>query len=219
MKERPILFSGPMVRAILEGRKTMTRRLVKPQLVEHVHYDTFNREIKLWSVPKPKSSGGGVVAGQLPALAELCPYGQVGDRLWVRETWAEVGSFDPGLIVYRADYPLCVPACFENVPDEQEVSWKPSIHMYRKHSRIVLEVSSVRLERVCEADDTNILREGIQECTKDGDLYKYGLDEWPWSEWALSPLEAWRKLWVQINGRDSWDANPWVWVVEFRRVV
>ena len=90
--------------------------------------------------------------------------------------------------------------------------------MPRWASRILLEVVSVRVEHVCEADDTSIMREGIQKCTKDGELYKYGLDEWPWSEWCLSPLEAWRKLWIQINGHESWDANPLVWVIEYRRV-
>ena len=136
----------------------------------------------------------------------------IGWRLWVRENFAEINdhNFSVEGYQYQADGNGLI-SCAKG-------RWKPSIHMPRWASRILLEVVGVHVERVCEADDTSIMREGIQKCTKDGELYKYGLDEWPWSEWCLSPLEAWRKLWIQINGHESWDANPLVWVIEYRRV-
>ncbi|MCY0853841.1 hypothetical protein [Cupriavidus sp. D39] len=105
---RPILFSGAMVRAILDGRKTQTRRVVK--------------ERHLVAAPP---------ASFFQYLREACPFGKPGDRLWVRETWAQPAALDPGPTVYRADYPACVPAGYENVPPVEAVTWKPNIHMPR----------------------------------------------------------------------------------------
>jgi hypothetical protein len=194
VKERPILFSAPMVRAILEGRKTVTRRAVK-------------------------GSGLNFLADFTPEYVALpennfCPYGKPGDRLWVRETcfindyrqagvpFEERANVD---LVYRAD-PL---------PDwegeESLITWRPSIHMPRWASRILLEITAVRVERLQEISRADIRAEGLQ-CPPE-----LGSDDVSpnYRDWYPA---AWRQLWESINGADSWNANPWVWVVEFKQV-
>jgi hypothetical protein len=141
MRERPILFSGSMVRALLDGRKTQTRRVVK---LPH------NNPLGTWEPTTFGGPNGGRTAdGETVPLqvtiwhtrtgdSLLCPYGQPGDRLWVRETWAQPTTLDPGPTVYRADYPASVPSGFENVPSDDAIKWRPSIHMPRAASRITL---------------------------------------------------------------------------------
>ena len=168
MKERPILFSAPMVRAILDGSKTQTRRVVKGEVVE-----------------------GGV--------AEGCPHGTVGDRLWVRETFRlSVPAHDgqTGFAIYKSD--------FSNPP---QGLWKPSIYMPRKASRITLEITDVRVERLKDISESDARAEGVQASNtaemKDG-----------------SPCYSlpYRALWETINGTGSWDLNPWVWAITFKRI-
>jgi hypothetical protein len=193
IKERPILFSGPMVLAILEGRKCQTRRVVK-----HVtHPDCPYLD--------------------LAGMAVACPYGQPGDRLWVREAFA--GGGHGQRVVYRADEPS-YPA----------YRWRPSIHMPRCASRITLEITGVRVERLNDISEADAISEGIKALSKDGGrTIKYGIpdrdglpgnddDGWHWRNWMPDATLAYRQLWNQINGHDSWDANPWVWVLEFRKV-
>lgn len=180
--ERPILFSAPMVRAILEGRKTQTRRIVKHQPLP-------------WVGPDP------------PGWPPPCPYGQLGDRLWVRETWAQPTSLDPGPTFYRADYPSCVPRQFENVPPAEAVRWRPSIHMPRWASRITLDVTGVRIERLQDISEADAMAEGVVE------THAHLRDLGPCMEWCY----AFEDLWTRINGAGSWNANPWVWVIEFKR--
>ena len=172
-----------MVRALLDGSKTQTRRVVKPQ---------------------PDHNGGvnACLSVDDQAFIDTCPYGVVGDRLWVRETWAEVGTNDPGLTVYRADYPECVPSHYENVPPASEVTWKPSIHMHRHRSRITLEITGIRVERLNEISEADVVAEGIASA--------------PAGEYGMA---AYRSLWNTINGPGSWEANPWVWVIAFRRAI
>jgi hypothetical protein len=200
IKERPILFSAPMVRAILEGRKTVTRRPVKG--VGLVWLDNFKPEY----VADPDNN--------------LCPYGKPGDRLWVRETWycdhdevqrgpylqpADMTDLDEarenGDLVYAAD---------GLTPYEQDQpKWKPSIHMPRWASRILLEITDVRVERLQDISRADIRAEGLQ-CPPDlasDDVSPNYRDWYP---------AAWRELWESTGG--DWDANPWVWVVEFKRV-
>lgn len=205
MKERPILFSAPMVRAILSGQKTQTRRAVKPQ----PYIDTMGNFcwnggnfgqgfdgplVQAIASPIPSSKTGRV----------LCPYGKPGDRLWVRETFQRFS--DDGEIMYRAD-PASLQAMNELKYDEcQEARWRPSIHMPRWASRILLEVVSVRVERLQEISKEDLAAEGIQE------LIDGGIDH------DGTPLDTYCTLWESINGAGSWDKNPWVWVVEFKRI-
>lgn len=184
MKERPILFSGPMVCAILDGKKTQTRRVMKA--VKHPDFGNLY---------EPSC----MAREEQHAIERACPYGQPGDRLWVRETW---NQFD-GWAGYRyaADYdgwgigPDDDP---DHVPDH-EVRWKPSIHMPRAASRITLELTGVRVEPLQAISDADSIAEGAA-----------GHPDGPW--------HAYRSLWTLINGAESWAANPWVWVVEFKRL-
>lgn len=195
IKERPILFSAPMVRAILEGRKTVTRREVKKRAALDCLAAGFEPSFLA-----------------LPGNSDLCPYGQAGDRLWVRETWAQPANLDPGPTVYRATYPDCLKGQgWENLPPAEAIRWKPSIHMFRRNSRILLEVTDVRVERLQHISRSDIRAEGL-ECPPD-----LGSDDVSpnYRDWYPA---AWRELWESINGPDSWSANPWVWVVEFKRV-
>jgi hypothetical protein len=219
VKERPILFSGPMVRRVLAGKKTQTRRVIK--LTEFQPTDTKGYD---WCFRDKRSLWNDV---RTPRLLELCPYGQVGERLWVRETWALISpddsddhSIDDAIVEFRAntDNPLPGDWPIEDKDDPGCGRWRPSIHMPRKFSRILLEVTDVRVERVQSISEDDVLAEGIVKATKDGNLWKYGLEEWPWCDWYLNPLDAWTHLWVSINGLASWEKNEWVWVVEFKRL-
>ena len=202
MKERPILFSAPMVRAILNGTKTQTRRAVKDR-----HID---------SAPP---------ACIFQWLRERCTYGQPGDRLWVREAfmhepadycWEASVSIPcrPAETVYRADHD----------GDTRGAGWKPSIHMPRALSRITLEITGVRVERLQDISDTDCIAEGIErpedmskEAVEAMDIWPIGAERECFN--ALNqPVHQYRRLWERINGPVSWAANPWVWVIEFRRV-
>jgi hypothetical protein len=201
MKERPILFSAPMVRAILAGQKTQTRRALAPDLFI--------------------SSGGAVVrmASAGPATTGIreahCPYWrQPGDRLWVREAWAWSGdgaipAFDrvrKGEVWFRADPERTSPG----------IRWRPSIHMPRWASRITLEVTGVRVERLQDISEADAQAEGVTPKWEPGCSGR--LME-ALGGFSFRPAaSAYADLWEQINGPGSWDANPWVWVVEFRRV-
>ena len=188
MKERPMLFSGPMVRAILDGRKTQTRRLVKPQ----------PNYVNTLGVPFYPDGKG-------PVDYRCCPYGQPGDRLWVKETFAYAGpeiNLVPGF-VYRA-----------TDPDWSTLvgfRWKPSIFCTRAASRITIEITAIRIERLNDISQEDALAEGM-DVFEDG----AGFTVPPNGAWHRNPEDAFRDLWQSINGPDSWSANPWVWVVEFK---
>lgn len=197
MKERPILFSGPMVRALLAGGKTQTRRVVSPQPTVEKSPDG------LWSAAwNRKYTFSAKTSGE--CLAYWCPYGQPGDRLWVREAWARTTVFSQDWIVYREG---------DNRTDYGG-PWKPSIHMPRAASRITLEITCVRLERLHEISDADALAEGIT--AQSNGRYPCQFDDGKVE--CLSPVTAYASLWSSINGADSWAANPWVWVVEFKVV-
>ncbi|CAG2126819.1 hypothetical protein LMG31506_00188 [Cupriavidus yeoncheonensis] len=202
-KERPILFSGAMVRAILDGRKTQTRRVVKPQPEVSEQGNLMGD----W-LAKPLD---GLLLPKLQDITIHCPYGQRGDRLWVRETWAQPVPLDPGPTVYRADYPACVPPGYERIPKADEITWKPSIHMPRALCRLALEVTGVRVERLNECSEADAIAEGIE---RDGDGWK----SYAGGSCVAFPTTSYASLWDSINGASAWEENPWVWVVEFRRV-
>lgn len=202
VKERPILFSAPMVRAILEGRKTVTRRAMKHQPPEGHKWcgwivdSTCTKEIG--------AASWGESSGPLQrnSVYARCPYGKPGDRLWVRETWARVGiaqAPDQEWVVYRES---------DNRTDYGG-PWKPGIHMFRRDSRILLEITEVRVERLQDISRADIRAEGLQcppELASDDVSPNY-------RDWYPA---AWRELWDSTGG--NWSSNPWVWVVEFKRV-
>jgi hypothetical protein len=218
-RERPILFSGPMVRAILAGRKTQTRRTVKGE----------------WTFEGDESG-----CGWEPPR---CPYGVAMDRLWVRETHVIAGT---GCVFYKANPENDVPF------DKRDWAWTPSIHKRREHSRITLEITGVRVERLQEISEEDAAAEGfecfvgphqLRGCYWEGPGYwdgfslhsdhggktyhaAYGGD--PRCRCNVGMAEnltparcAFRHIWDHINGKRpgcDWEANPWVWVIEFRRV-
>lgn len=195
MKERPILFSAPMVRAILAGSKSQTRRVVKPR-----------RDRDLGCPLAPNELAGEVNAGQYRNA-----YAAPGDRLWVRETFAKVdGQTQPWIETdYRATY-----THGDRLGDSLGVRkrWTPAIHMPRAASRIDLEVVDVRVERLQAISEDDAIAEGIE---RRGPGWRWYSDP---TAFTSQPVTSYRDLWETINGPGSWDANPWVWAVEFRRI-
>jgi len=200
MTERPILFSGPMVRALLDGTKTQTRRVIKRQPWASCSIEEGNdgESPFVYSALNGAGPGHDVDESRTPCV---CPYGQPGDRLWVREAWARayVTQAAQEWIVYREG---------DNRTDYGG-PWKPSIHMPRWASRILLEITGVRVERLQDISEADAVAEGWQrrpEVSEDPQVHADAARDW------------YMDLWEQINGTDSWAANPWVWVVEFRRI-
>ncbi len=223
-KTRPILFSGAMVRALLEGRKTQTRRIIKPQ--------------------PPIACDRSIV---MPASAEVafthdttmlvypgngdwirCPYGQPGERLWVRETFYHGDAWypdRPGLewknchrgelctwVDYRATYK-------PDRGEERDFPWTPSIFMPRWASRITLEIESVRVDRLQEISGDDAITEGVAGRTAFEDSGKhYSIPGAPSIVWEHDPVAVYAQLWESINGPGSWALNPWVWVVTFKKI-
>ncbi|WP_278929778.1 hypothetical protein [Pseudomonas qingdaonensis] len=216
VKERPILFSGPMVRAILEGRKTVTRRPIKPSMRGFdISFELHQQEDGSWRPMHTFDESSMDDQGTEHPIA--CPYGQIGDRLWVREAWAQINVAQaPGesWVVYRE--------C-DNRTDYGG-PWKPSIHMRRRDSRILLEITDVRVERLQDGEgetdfESRYVAEGINRIHHgDGEHYYHPFKSEPGPGNWVDPFDAWRELWVSINGADSWNDNPWVWVVEFKRI-
>lgn len=236
MTERPILFSAEMVRAILDGRKTQTRRVMKVQpypdsivTVEHYNQTVIDRHGDMQ--PGPEIFGAHWDDGE---RGLRCPYGAPGDTLWVRETWAPHphGVMRCGA-VYRADQGA--------VPDAGR--WRPSIHMPRWASRITLRITDVRVERFQDISEDDARAEGAtMRPACNGFQHRYPGWSMDWSEVGKpsyfatgaqrgkkAPLTesdvslgsakwAFASLWNTINGPSAWDANPWVWVVAFERV-
>lgn len=204
MKERPILFSGSMVRALLAGTKTQTRRVVKMKPHQQIE-ERGDGTPWPWMYDSERDADAWLT----------CPYGKPGDRLWVRESWKHIeggnvydaaggvmDSFEPETL-YRASRP--------NYPGQ----WKPSIHMPRWASRITLEITSVRVERLQGISEADALAEGVAQAVRDR-LPVQQCGEYDAID--VDPLELYRDLWESINGTGSWGPNPWVWVLEFRRI-
>lgn len=224
MKERPILFNAAMVRAILSGKKTQTRRAAKVEIYMGIEGISGPRIGKYSTVHFLDREHG------LSGAIEACPYGQVGDRLWVRETWmpdaprdgtwadvAFYGCKSSPLSAIPEAYRKPEHCLFRSTWDGQElVGWKPSIHMPRWASRITLEITGVRVERLNEISEEDARAEGIT----DGGCLNCGNSETDCG--CLNPLpdarDSFIHLWQSINDEGSWTANPWVWVLEFKRL-
>ncbi|HHS9697052.1 TPA: hypothetical protein ACTW7C_001715 [Klebsiella pneumoniae] len=246
MKERGMIFNGEMVRAILDGRKTQTRRIIKPQPEA-----TLSGSLSGKWLSRPLN---GLLLPKIEDIAIHCPFGVVGDRIWVRETWSDVNLDGAPAVAYRADDEVYDLMENKSLLDEDgafnyqdtrvskyqfaawhsdlisgiEGNWRPSIHMPRWASRIMLEITDVRVERLNSINEHDAIAEGLAEISKDWRTYKYGVPDrdgypgtddcgWPWHEWECYPISAYSKLWESIYGADSWQANPWVWVIEFKR--
>lgn len=219
MAERPILFQGAMVRAILDGSKTQTRRVCKPAATLSAVVAVQDPDEQPPGQRPPYLTPGwfGDEDGEVQFFS---PYGAPGDRLWVRETWAQNWNqlSDTRMdrsYVYRADGG---PRAQDNGTD---LPWKPSIHMPRWVSRITLEITDVRVERLQDISEADAIAEGIENNPR---LDPAGTCHWRVYGAAQStgtnlPERSYESLWTSINGPGSWDANPWVWVVEFRKVM
>ncbi len=221
IKERPILFSATMVRAILEGRKTVTRRAVKIQPRSRADIGSYGKGQPFIRNPDATKRNPG------------CPYGRPGDRMWVRETLhydCEYGHYFAAGGRYGEEVYLC--SLFDNEGEQTGPSFDgllpersvPSIHLHRRYSRILLEIIDVRVERLREGEgetafESRYLAEGIHRIHHgDGEYYYHPFSSEPGPGNWIDPYDAWRELWVPINGAESWNANPWVWVVEFKQV-
>ncbi|WP_241014862.1 hypothetical protein [Burkholderia sp. Ac-20379] len=230
MRELPVLFSAPMVRAISEGRKTQTRRPMHPQ-----PYLDAGR--LAWMFAKNRGSWGPPGGAPDPAWLARCPYGAPGDRLWVRETFVAFGRWETHFSpkkgrdewhfidmtleagrAYRFDAPI------QNARrDSITPSWwrRPAIHMPRAASRTQLEVISTRIEHLTSISDRDAEAEGCPTCPSCNDVG--WINSGPDGGWQCkapgcgdAPRDQYACLWDELNGPGSWAANPWVWVVEFK---
>lgn len=201
IKERPIIFSGPMARAILDGRKSQTRRIVKPQPDAVIDGEPY------WHIGGYRASRYRVVTDPLRLGTHnplRCPYGVPGDRIWVREAYLVRGA---GKIpVYKADLSAVDAAGFGAMYG----GWKRSMYMPRWASRIMLEIIKIRVERVQKISEADALAEGVS-ILPDAEIAARVAEDTP------ARMEFWA-LWTSIHGPDSWNANPWVWVLDFQRV-
>lgn len=224
MKERPILFSTPMVQAILAGNKTQTRRIIKSPaknmqesgqevIKRNPDNDPWYKD-RIWSMRTQQGLWGDYTNKQ---FLEFCPYGQIGDQLWVRETWQPWKRTN---IEYDEWEPLPVSRFEEADSIEYRASsdslgpWKPSIHMPRSESRIQLEITNIRVERLQDISEADAKAEGINHCPKR--IVKPHSNPVEYIE--VSAKDYFQDLWESINGPESWTANPWVWVIEFKRL-
>jgi len=208
MKERPILFTTEMVRALLAGRKTQTRRVFKYQ----------------------NASFNGLMCNYLEeadneyytkCIYDICKYGQVGEVLWARETWAKLNS----QYVYKADYDNGVPANEIELPNGftvDDAKWKPSIHMPKEACRLRLKIKSIKVERLMDISEQDAIAEGIRQ--RFGGFINYAnpgkifTETYPFLSRKYSAAQmSYLSLWEKINGENSFEENPWVWVIEFER--
>lgn len=195
MTSRPILFNAPMVRALLDGTKTQTRRVCKPQPIADQQF------VGGYYIPECKRTGGAKISVKAPYVGNACPHGQVGDQLWVRETFLDlrgggIDHDDADPYRYRA-------TLGKDLTKLLDLKWKPSIFMPRAASRITLEITGVRVERLQDISRGDCIAEGCP---------------FPNIAKETDPKQWYRDLWESLNGAGSWDLNPWVWVIEFKKV-
>ncbi|EAZ4936077.1 hypothetical protein [Salmonella enterica] len=219
MKERGMIFNGEMVRAILDGRKTQTRRIMRNQPAGDTPETPVMVRKKNWAFQWYDDRYG--ESGFFP-----CPFGQPGDRIWVRETYQgplfdyehmeayleDSSEFEkPEFCVYRADGKPAPE--FYDADDNLHCCWRPSIHMPRWASRLTLEITDVRVERLNDISQEDAQAEGM-ELTGWRPTYS---DPDSGGDYQ-TPYDNFAELWESIYGEGSWQANPWVWVIEFKRI-
>jgi len=213
MRERPIIFNADMVRAVLDGRKSQSRRIMRVQpdsagFESRFIIDSTKRsEIGKWCWAEP-----GVFVNPLRSALFSCPFGEIGDRLWVRETFrVHSRATDVATLVYKASEQQSWTQQTHRVPIEKchkpavVDKWTPSIHMPRWASRITLEITGVRVERLQDISHSDAKSEGC--------WYGRGGGE---PDFAVNPSGHFPTLWASIYGEENWQANPWVWVIEFK---
>lgn len=224
-KERPILFSTPMVRAIMDGGKTQTRRIIKPSPGLQ---RTWLKQELIDIVPHGEMIQGGwqmhhPLAGQYkdgvyneydsPLGWVKCPYGKIGDILWVRETWAPKKPTEPEQD-WQSYYYLA------SDRNEYVEKWKPSIFMSKEASRIKLEITDIKVERVQDISYKDAIAEGVESSNEfnsnEGYLHQY--KNYMGDGFDCDSLGSYYTLWESINGKGSWDKNPWVWVIKFNKL-
>lgn len=196
---KPILFSTPMVQAVLNNSKTQTRRVIKPQPTGNdldILTRSYGGTVNIYNLHC------GLTAGDMgyEQTTIKCPYGQPGTKLWVRETWYQITNrnLDPGQVIYKADG-------WEQKDDDWNFKWRPSIHMPRWASRITLEIVNVSVERVQDISENDAWNEGVGG----GQLNRFDIDG----------RILYKCLWDSINGKKyPWESNPFVRVIEFRKV-
>jgi hypothetical protein len=222
MRDHPILFSASMVRALLNGSKTQTRRIMKVQPPS----DEYKMMTCIDTTGDRKNVGRHHWARLSKNMLSYedndqpyfsCPYGYNQDQLWVRETFCPDWCDKP---IYKADGGSAIDAGYSKEP-----RWKPSIHMPRWASRITLEITGIRVERLNDCSKADAIAEGIEGeelfingISEGGHYRDYILDTDDMCEWFTNPIYSYQSLWESINGAGSWATNPWVWVVEFKVV-
>ncbi|HBY7665162.1 TPA: hypothetical protein MI703_00410 [Klebsiella pneumoniae] len=242
MKERGMIFNSEMIRAILSNRKTQTRRIMKVQPESNqlglllITDSTKHSDIGKYHWAESNATGNHVRSKLFS-----CPFGAVGDRIWVRETWSDVNLDGAPAVAYRADDEVYDLMENESLLDEDgafnyqdmrvskyqfaawhsdlisgiEGNWRPSIHMPRWASRILLEITDVRVERLNAISEKDARAEGIIDggCLNCGEPEPCGC-----ANPEPDATDAFAYLWQSIYGQENWNANPWVWVIEFKRV-
>ncbi|HDL7089584.1 TPA: hypothetical protein PXM39_001020 [Yersinia enterocolitica] len=212
MNEKPILFNAEMVNAILSGRKTQTRRIMKVQPSEHFHPQDIKGAMDFtahWYTPGVIDKDGYLQPARKDVFGVAdedegytCPLGAIGDQLWVREAFA-TGLCTKSTLAYRATHR---PEDLEEGWFEK-IKWTPSIHMPRWASRINLLITGVRVERLRDICEQDAMAEGCAYGKGNGEI-----------DLAVRPENHFPTLWASIYGAESWQANPWVWVIEFERM-
>lgn len=231
IKERPIIFSSAMVHALRDGRKTQAREVIRGT-INSFH---LGKLLASWPLSGCQEFSDGFAVFQVQDSVDswtsetvISRHGKPGDLLWVKETWAKgvLGYESQGGYLYKADL------IAEN-DGPIEIKWMPSIHMPREASRIILEITDIRIERLQSIAEEDAIAEGLKALRKDIGhpvTVKYGIPDldglpgddnlgWPWQQWNASPVNAFQTLWDSAHADDyPWDLNPWVWVVDFKNI-
>ena len=210
-------MQGPLVRATLEGRKTQTRRPVKPQPGDDIVDVRYDAIADLWLGNTPEDND----LGYTSSWAMRCPLGQAGDRLWVRETWQHYQNSGQRAADF-SEHQRFAANCFyradESNPRTKPLSgkWRPSLLMPRWACRLVLPLVSVRVERVQDITEEDAKAEGVERISA-GPGWECWMGYGPSSS-CKTARDAFRSMWISIYGEESWDANPWVWVAEWDHI-